>query len=379
MEVLILSPFFSPNVGGVETHLDDLVNVIKDKSFKSYVLTYQPLMTDLKAPKKEIKSNLEIHRVEWFRKLFYKFEPYPVLDFLYLTPRLFIATFFFLLRHPQVKVIHAQGINSAFIAVLLKFIFKIKVVVSTHAVYEFNGESLFAKVTRWTFNHADKILSLLEHSKNELVKLGVSENKIEPYTYWVDQKLFSVKEKHLAKKELNWEEQKFYVLFVARLLEKKGVLELLEAAKILEHNNIIFHIAGSGPLEEKVKEYSNKFNNIIFHGKLPNQQLPKYFQAADVFIIPSTHEEGAGRVIMEALSCGTPVIGSNRGGIPEILDQSVGELIDVTPQNIADSILKIHKRISDNQITSQSCRQYAEEKFSLKNADLIIKQYQTQN
>jgi hypothetical protein len=94
-DVLILTPFFSPNIGGVETHLDDLVDILKDKNFKSYVLTYQPLMMDIKAPSVETKGNTEIHRIEWFRKLFYLVEPYPALDFLYLTPRLFIANKFY--------------------------------------------------------------------------------------------------------------------------------------------------------------------------------------------------------------------------------------------------------------------------------------------
>lgn len=376
-DVLILTPFFSPNIGGVETHLDDLVDVLKDKSFKSYVLTYQPLMSNIKAPTKEIKENVEIHRIEWFRKLFYIFEPYPALDFLYLTPRLLIATFFFLLNHKNIKVIHAQGINAACIAVLLKPIFKTKIIVSTHAVYEFNGESLFAKITRYLFNNSDKILSLLNHSKKELIKLGIEENKIEPYTYWVDQQNFSSKNKIDAKKELNWEPNKFQVLFVGRIIEKKGIKELIEAAKILNNKNIPIkiNIIGTGDLDNYVKQNTQDLHNTEFIGKIDNKLLPQYFQATDVLIVPSTHEEGAGRVIMEALSCGTPVIGSNRGGIPEILDASVGELIEVSPENIVSAIEKMNSKINISQITAEKCRQYAEEKFSSNNAKIILESY----
>lgn len=375
MEVLILTPFFSPNIGGVETHLDDLVEVLKDQSFKSYVLTYQPLMSDKIAAKKEIIGNTEIHRVEWFRNLFYKLEPYPILDFLYLTPRLFIATLFFLISHPNVKIIHAQGINAAFIAILLKPLFNLKVIISTHAVYEFQGESIFAKVTRWTFNRSDKILSLLEHSKKELIKLGVKQSKIESYTYWIDQETFNIKDKNQAKKILNWDSNKKHILFVARLFEKKGVTPLLQAAVQMQNSQNIFHIVGTGPMEQQVIYASSKYSNIIFHGKIPNTELPQYFQAADVFIIPSTHEEGAGRVIMEALSCGTPVIGANRGGIPEILDATVGELIDITPENISRAIGTITNRINQNDLTPEICREYAKQKFSIKNAQKIISAY----
>ncbi len=375
-DVLILTPFFSPNIGGVETHLDDLVNVLDKQSFRSYVLTYQPLMLKITAPKIETKGNVEIHRIEWIRSLFYKVEPYPALDFLYLTPRLLWASFFFLLTHPNVKTVHAQGINAAFISVLLKPIFKVKVVISTHAVYEFQGESLFAKITRWTCNRADQILSLLNHSKTELVKLGVSAKKIQPYIYWVNQELFILKDKSAAKQSLHWDTNQFHVLFVGRIFEKKGINELLQAAELLKSNNqVTIHIAGTGPLEDKVKIAAQSNERLDFIGKIVNTILPQYFQATDVFIIPSTHEEGAGRVIMEALSCGTPVIGSNRGGIPEILDRSVGELVDITPENIVQAIQSMQQRVTNNDQINKSCRAYAEEKFSEKNAEIIINSY----
>lgn len=373
-EVLILTPFFSPNIGGVETHLDDLVNLLKDQPFHTYVLTYQPLMLQTKAPTIEQKGNVEIHRVEWIRKLFYKLEPYPLLDFLYLTPRLLIATLFFLINHPRVKVIHAQGINAACIAIILKSLFKTKVVISTHAVYEFQGESLFAKITRFIFNRADTILSLLNHSKKELVKLGVNESKISPYTYWVDQQLFTIKDKTEMKKDLNWDTQLSHVLFVGRLIEKKGVRELIQAAQTFRANTLI-HIIGTGDLDNEVNSAAKNCKNIVFHGKVDNSELPRYMQAADALIVPSTHEEGAGRVIMEALSCGTPVIGANRGGIPEILTSEVSELITVAPENIVRAINNMQTRIKNNEITTDKCRSYAQQHFSNKNAEKIIATY----
>ncbi len=378
-DVLILTPFFSPNVGGVETHLDDLVDVLKDKNFKSYVLTYQPLMLTVKAPRIEKRGNTEIHRIEWIRSLFYKVEPYPVLDFLYLTPRLLWATFFFLLFHPHVKVIHAQGINAAFIAVLLKPVFHTRVIISTHALYEFNTESLFSRITRWTFNRADKILSLLNRSKQELIKLGVTEEKIEPYYHWVDQKIFIPADKPSAKVALHWEENKIHVLFVGRIFEKKGINELLEAAQLLNQRDnfaALIHIVGTGPLEDKVKKAARENPQLDFIGRVNNTDLPQYLQAADIFILPSTHEEGAGRVIMEALSCGTPVIGANRGGIPEVMDSSVGELIKVTPGEIIHAIQTVIQRISTKELTGEKCRDYAEQKFSKQNAEQIIATYQ---
>lgn len=374
--VLILSPFFSPNTGGVETHLDDLVDVLKDKEFQSYVLTYQPLMRNINAPTNETKGNVEIHRIAWFRNLFYKLEPYPILDFLYLTPRLMLSAIWFLFTHRNIKTVHTQGINAAFIGLFLKYLFGIKLIISTHAVYEFHkaqSESLFAKVTRFVFNNSDKIFALLEHSKQELTKLGVDESKIEPYTYWIDLEKFTTADKTLAKQKLNWDQSKLHLLFIGRLIEKKGVKELIAASKISHSSLEIIHLIGSGDLDTYVQQ--NQSHNLIYHGRLENSELPQYLQAADLFIIPSTHEEGAGRVIMEALACGTPVIGSNRGGIPEILTQDVGELIDVSPENIVQAIQHMHQRIADEKDLSQRCRSYAQTHFSVQNAQPIVNSY----
>ncbi|GIW59912.1 MAG: hypothetical protein KatS3mg087_0978 [Patescibacteria group bacterium] len=374
-EVLILTPFFSPNIGGVETHLDDLVQELKDQPFRSYVLTYQPLMLTQKAPRIEKIGQVEIHRIEWFRQLFYKVEPYPLLDFLYLAPRLLLAALWFMLTHRSVRTVHAQGINAACIGLVLKWLFRTRLVISTHAVYEFHkdqSQSLFAKVTRFVFNKSDKIFSLLQHSKQELTKLGVSENKIEPYTYWIDLQKFTPADKNQAKQKLKWAESRTHVLFIGRLIEKKGIKELLTAAALAD-SVYQFHIIGTGELDNYVQQHLNA--NSTYHGRIANSALPQYLQAADIFIIPSTHEEGAGRVIMEALACGTPVIGANRGGIPEILDTSVGELIAVSPENIVKALQEVRSKITNQQITSPLCRQYALEHFSSANAQPILQSY----
>jgi glycosyltransferase involved in cell wall biosynthesis len=152
-------------------------------------------------------------------------------------------------------------------------------------------------------------------------------------------------------------------------------MELVKATHALGSSYRV-HIIGSGPLEDEIRKAAQQDPKILFHGKVDNNQLPAYYQAADIFIIPSTHEEGAGRVIMESLACGTPVIGANRGGIPEIVDTTVGDLIDITPENIVTSIQNMNERILNTPNLSQNCRIYAEKHFSVKNADIIIQSYE---
>src|SRR5258708_970896 len=91
MRVLQLSVHFSPNVGGVETHLTDLVHGLARRNIDVFVLTYQPLMTNAswKVFEKEIK--ISILRLPWIPGFFYKFVKSPIVEFLYLTPGLFFT------------------------------------------------------------------------------------------------------------------------------------------------------------------------------------------------------------------------------------------------------------------------------------------------
>lgn len=374
--VLIISPFFHPNIGGVETHLSDLTEYLSSDGYKTYVLTYKPITTDAKALSVEVKGNIEIHRFWWFGfNLFHKLEPYPVLEFLYLTPWLFIRSFIWLLKNDQkIWVIHAQGFNAAFISKVLAKLFNKKFIASTHAIYGMNPQSLIARLMLWTLNSADKILTLSKQSKGELTRLGMSESKIDVYTYWVNQDIFKPTDKIEAKKKLGWD-GKFIVLFIGRFIKIKGIDILFHVAKRIKQSKIYFSFIGDGPMNEEVQRTSNNLSNVIFVGKVDNRELPTYYNASDIFIIPSLYEEGFGRVILEALSCGVPVIASNRGGIPEAMDNSIGFIIEPKTEEIIKIIMHLYEHPEKLETLSKSCIAYARKRFSKDNAKIIENAY----
>ena len=96
----------------------------------------------------------------------------------------------------------------------------------------------------------------------------------------------------------------------------------------------------------------------------------------DIFCIPSQYEEGYGRVAAEALACGSPVVGSNKGGIPEVVSCGVGILVDPSVKNLTEAILRLHEDHELFNRLQQSCRSYAEKNFSSRNADIIFKGYE---
>ncbi|PJE69053.1 hypothetical protein COU96_01820, partial [Candidatus Shapirobacteria bacterium CG10_big_fil_rev_8_21_14_0_10_38_14] len=293
---------------------------------------------------------------------------------LYLAPGLFLATPTFLLfKGSRIGVIHAQGLIAGFAGVFWGKIFGKKVVVSTHSIYHFPKAGFYRSFASWIFRNADFSMGLSKQARAEILSLGIPKEKVGVFTYWVDQKLFAPMDKKKAKEKIGWE-GKFVVLFIGRLIKVKGIRELLSAAKIMD-KKITIAIAGDGPLAKKIEQASEERENIFFLGKIPNQELPFYYNAADLLIVPSTHEEGFGRVILEALSCGTPVIGARRGAIPEAMDETVGRLIQITPKNIAKIIENLYQHPEVLTGLAENARRYAEKRFSEKNADLIIKSY----
>jgi len=377
LRILMITPFFSPNIGGVETHLNDLCEYLRKKGHTIFVITYQPLTTKAKALKFEKGQNLEIQRIRWFGyNLFHSLEPYPLLEFIYLTPMLLAYSLSFLLRcGNKVDIIHAHGLNAAFVAKVLAGLFRKRAVVSIHAIYDLPRRPMLARLLRVTLFSFDVVLTLAVRSKMELIRIGLDSSRIRVFTYWVDQDVFRPMNKMECKKKLGLE-YRFVVLFVGRFLEIKGVKVLIEAAKRLaDVKNVLFMFVGDGPLADEVRAATADSRNITYAGKVENKELTVYYNVADVVVAPSLYEEGFGRVILEALSCGTPVVASNRGGIPEALNDSVGILIEPEADEIKQTIKSLYERSEKLGNLRRNCRVYAEKRFGENNAKSIENAY----
>lgn len=370
MKVLQLTCHFRPNIGGVETHLVDLVTALVKRNHQVYVLTYQPLTTKSSWSIFEKKKNLSIYRIPWLAGLFYKLVKNPILEFIYLFPGIFLTLPVVLLTKKP-DVIHSHGLVAACAGVFWGKIFGRRTIATTHSIYNFPQSGLYTSFVKLVFGGVDAVLTLSKQSRKEIEKLGISKSKIKVFTYWID--LNNFKPIKNAKEKVGWK-NKFVVLFVGRLIEEKGIKVLLDSVKSW-NKNIHLAIAGSGPLGNEIQNSKFKIHKFYFLGKLNQRDLPKYYSAADVLIVPSTHEEGFGRVILESLACGTPVIGSNRGAIPEAMDDSVGRLIDVSSDSIKNVLEHYYVNKNELKKLSQNARKFAEKNYSEENVDIIINSY----
>ncbi len=102
-----------------------------------------------------------------------------------------------------------------------------------------------------------------------------------------------------------------YLLYVGRLDYRKGIIDLMKASHLLENDTKIL-IAGKGPLEVNIQKFirKNKLKNIKLLGHISGENLVNLYQNASMFVFPS-HYEGLPTVLLEAMSCGLPVMASN--------------------------------------------------------------------
>lgn len=372
--LLLVTPFFRPNVGGVETRLDGLTKALSKKDISVSVVTFQPLITrNVKGKSFEKVENISIWRHRWVGgDLFHKLLEYPILETLYLVPIIFWHVFWFLTQH-KIKVIHAAGLNATLACVLLKKIFGFRLVSSTHALYNFKEKSLFSKVVRVVMNQCDAILAIGEASRKELTFIGIDSSKIFLQPTWVNLDVFKPLNVKKCKKELKLEGG-FVAGFVGRLNENKGVGLVLKLAG--KFKDLTFVFVGTGPAEKEVRKTSQVVgSNVKFFGKIENYDLPKYYNAMDLFLAPALYPEGYTRSAVEALSCGVPVLASDMGCLPEIVIKGVGWLVEPNFESFGGKLSEIVENKKGLLEIRKRCVETSKKRYSEYRLEEIIKVY----
>ena len=154
------------------------------------------------------------------------------------------------------------------------------------------------------------------------------------------------------------------VLFAGRLTENKGIDILLDAAKKYEDGKTLTIIAGGGgllkDLEKQVKDLDLK--DVVFVGDQTQENLSKLYSISDVLAAPS-RVEGFGLVGIEALACGTPVIGTKEGGMSDFITEEYGDLVHIeNVEMLYNSIIKILN--NKEKFNREKLSKYAKDNYS---------------
>ena len=279
---------------------------------------------------------------------------------------------FMLFNSRKIDAIHAHGLNAAFITRIVNLFFKKRSVLSIHAIYGFPGDSIPGKGIRWIAEGLDVIMPLAQASRKNLIALGIPELKLKVYTQWVNLDSFRVLDKNECRSRLDVKGD-FFVLFVGRLIQKKGADILMHVA--IKLPQIKFMFVGDGPMLSDLKQYSCQAKNIYIMGKKNQDQMPFFYGASDVVVVPSQYEEGFARVTLEALFSGRPVVASRKGCLPEMISEDVGVLLDPTVDNITRVLNELFADRGILNRLSGNARDYAYDHFSPRNAQEIVNTY----
>ncbi|SFA96902.1 Glycosyltransferase involved in cell wall bisynthesis [Cohnella sp. OV330] len=148
-----------------------------------------------------------------------------------------------------------------------------------------------------------------------------------------------------VREELGIGEGRRVLFCVRRLVRRMGIDRLIQAmaAVSAEHPEAVLIIAGDGSMRSELEALSDKLGlagKVIFTGRLSNEKLVKWYQAADCSVVPTVTLEGFGLVTVESLACGTPVMGTPNGGTREILAPFEPSLLfdDASAEAMAKSI-----------------------------------------
>jgi glycosyltransferase involved in cell wall biosynthesis len=379
LKIMMITPFFSPNIGGVETHLDDLCKYLVSRGYTVSVITYQPLISKRKVASFEVNGKVTIRRISWIGYgLFNKFEPYPLFEVMYLFPALFLRTLLFGLSNKKdVDIIVAQGLVASLVGKFVKPVLRKPAIATVHTIYYLDTRPMVGRIFGWILRSYDKILFVSNKIREEFVNFGIDSSKTGVFTYWADNSRFKPLDKKEAKKTLGWADT-FVVLFVGRLIKEKGVDVLVKAAARMTDKRVFYAFVTSGSYEEfKTMVGGVVPSNVIYVGPVEYSKLHFYYNAADIFVLPSQKREGFSRAVLEAVLCGTPVVVSNVGCLPEVVNSRIGRLVDPpTAENFRKVIEYYWNHKADLERLSKACIEYGQKHFAESiNAKIVEEDY----
>jgi len=216
------------------------------------------------------------------------------------------------------------------------------------------GGRLYLARRKQLWNKASLFLCVSQFIRNKAVEAGFPEPKLLVHYIGIDRRLFDYVPSQTDRKS---------VLFVARLVEKKGCSYLLEAMAGVQkrHPDAELIVVGSGPQSSSLAEQAKKLSlRCRFLGAQPQSTIHRLLQSARVFCVPSVtastgDSEGLGMVFAEAQAMGVPVVSFQHGGIPEVVRH--GETGLLAPERDTATLAQhIERLITDDQLWEQYSR-----------------------
>mgnify|MGYP006294677333 CR=1 FL=1 len=230
------------------------------------------------------------------------------------------------------------------------------------------------------YNSFDAVYAPSEVIRRELEEHGVQNTSV--VSNGINVKRFNPRAGATRIRKKLGAKNKKIVLTAGRMGFEKNVDTIIKAApRVLREHDALFVIGGKGPAKEMCEALVKEFglgDAVKFAGFIPDDELPAYYAAADAFVTGSTFET-QGLVVLEAMACGTPVVGANALAIPEaVKNNENGYLFEAL--DAGDCAAKINKLLglkkSSYKRMAGKAREFAENKSVESVTDDLLKEYE---
>jgi len=193
-------------------------------------------------------------------------------------------------------------------------------------------QALIRPQIRHALRGAQGVVAVSQALADKAVAMGVDPARVHVLYNGVEPNLFTPGPLSDARTKLALPQDERILLYVGNLKDTKGCLDLLEAFPrvLATHPDANLLFVGSGPAREALLQRAAALGcatRVRLVGAVEHFALGDWFRAADLLCLPS-HNEGVPNVVLEAMACGTPVVATRVGGIPEVLPEHAGILVD---------------------------------------------------
>ncbi len=367
MKIVHISPNFLPIEGGVEIYVYNLSKELVKMGHKVSVLTSHILNTK----RYEKIDGINVFRIPILGKLF----TVPIMPSLFRESLKMNADILHgHLPHPIVFEIAVLShlVSKTPLVLTIQNLTNARVVGSSQKLKMLISELYSTFLGNFSLSFADQIITTTQQYIQSFRTLRRIQNKITVIPNGVDIQKFSPNSTHALKDDLKLMENKI-ILFVGLLRPShkyKGLDYLLNAMKLVIRHvpNAKLLIVGGGKLQAYYEALCGNLGlteYVSFVGSVPHSSIDKYYNIADVFVLPSINqEEGFGIVILEAMACKKPVIVTSIAGVSEIIsNEEVGYI--VPPKNhevLANAIIKILSKDNLAGLMGQNARNFVKQK-----------------
>jgi D-inositol-3-phosphate glycosyltransferase len=370
LNVLMVTPFYPPHIGGIEYHVQNLSKNLIKNGHSVVVLTSMPSDMQLK-PYEKTSENMEIFRLT---TIFPKGQPYLALASQGITLKNQV-TIRRIVERRNIDIIHVHG-HHYFInwrAIDISKTLKKPSVLTLHGLYALNPSDSLAEIGEEIFNYTifkrelhnvKAVIGLTSVITMYAKKYGPKVNKYFTIPNGIDYTNFTSNycNKSNYREKYGIRDDQIVVLFRGRFASVKGVIELAAAANLVlkRKANIVFYFVGGGPLINELIDALKPLGvNARILTWLPFNEIHELYIASDIFILPSK-SEALPITILEAMAAQLPIIATQTGGIPEVLRKYPKKILIMkpVPSEICNAIIAMIEQKGQKKFALENISEY---------------------